>query len=646
MNKNILLLGCLISSLTYAQLNEKGDEKSEIKLEESIITSVTGFETKLRSTSASIKVVTKEEIKAKSYKTVAEALEDTAVVNVNQGSFGPVIDMRGQGGQAGKNVQLMIDGVPIRDIEGHSGTSVNIVAITDVERIEIIPGGGSVLYGSGTSAGVVNIITKKESGTRASVGYDYTNFGTNKKNVSVGHTFDKLDVSLSYSDNDEKGYRDNQEALNKDFQGKLRYEINKNHNIEFKYSNNDGENISPDYLTKSQIEVDREQGDRKPYPGTFVKDDYIISYNGKLENGMETNALFYKTKIDKESFYFSRGEWSSMKSSDEKKGIETKIKVPYGDNNSTVFGIDYQKNNADGRFEVNKDTVAGFVLNNNKYNNFEFTQGIRYEKSEYSLNGLKADDINNVAYELSANYLYSDTGKMYIRYDRGFFSPNPSYRIDYLPVDDPNSTETIQTPNKVKSETSNGVEIGMSDYIGISTIDVSAFYTITEDELAVQWLGEGHGGARKYINRNETTRYGIGINLSQNIGKFELSQSYQYLNAKISEGINDGNKISDVPEHKLVLDAKYNFTDRFNIIAELIYKGSIYIDDKNTEKNGSHSVSNLRFNYNVGNGLDIHGGVKNLFDKEYYDDISMSGQTKKYNPAPERNYYIGFDYRF
>lgn len=80
-----------------------------------------------------------------------------------------MIDLRGQGGLDGNsagakaNVQILLDGVAINSLETSMVSSpINTISIDNVERIEVIPGGGSVIYGSGTSGGVINIITKKE----------------------------------------------------------------------------------------------------------------------------------------------------------------------------------------------------------------------------------------------------------------------------------------------------------------------------------------------------------------------------------------------------------------------------------------------------------------------------------------------------
>ena len=95
-----------------------------------------------------IVVITKEQIKQRGYSSLSEVLASVPIINVNLTGNGD-IDIRGQGAdQATRNVQIMVDGAPITTLVNHPiKTDYNIVPIENIEKIEIIPGGGSVLYG-------------------------------------------------------------------------------------------------------------------------------------------------------------------------------------------------------------------------------------------------------------------------------------------------------------------------------------------------------------------------------------------------------------------------------------------------------------------------------------------------------------------
>lgn len=691
--KKATLLWALLAVCAYGETNS-------IDLGKSVIYSTTGFATETRKISASPTIVTAEEIKEKNYKSVKEALQDIPSVNIINNTFGSMIDLRGQGGLDGNsagakaNVQILLDGVAINSLETSMVSSpINTISIDNVERIEVIPGGGSVIYGSGTSGGVINIITKKGTGTRANAGYSYTSFNGKKYDVSAGHTIGKFDIDLSYSNNEAKGYRDDSKDDSEYFQGKVRYDINDNHNVEFKYNNyNAGANIL-DSLTKEQLEQDRKMGDTDGFITKMDtnKDDYTLTYNGKLSSNLDINTIAFYSKTDMLMDMPSESADTKWNFKDEKKGVKTKLKYSYGNNNSIIWGIDYI-NNDGGRYgkvnvnnammsmntktdmDLNKDTIATFVMNTYKYNDFEFTQGIRYEKSDYEVTRTSATKItssiptmnketfssqtftkdeDNYAWELSGSYNYSDTGRTYLRYERGFTSPGPSLLT--------NKYGGSYYLNNLDSQTYNSFEIGMSDYKGFTAINLSLFYSLTDKEIYTYMSSGMTNSNILNYNLDKTERYGFEIKLEQYIDKLTLSQTYQYINAEIKKGKEklfdgngnvitgeslSGNKIAGVPEHRFTLGAKYDFTNNFNINGEVVYNGNSYINNNNKYgKQDNYVVTNIRANYNMDNGLSLFAGINNLFDEEYCTSVSYSqSEGYTYDPAAERNYYVGFRY--
>lgn len=686
--KKATLLWALLAVCAYGETNS-------IDLGKSVIYSTTGFATETRKISASPTIVTAEEIKEKNYKSVKEALQDIPSVNIINNTFGSMIDLRGQGGLDGNsagakaNVQILLDGVAINSLETSMVSSpINTISIDNVERIEVIPGGGSVIYGSGTSGGVINIITKKGTGTRANAGYSYTSFNGKKYDVSAGHTIGKFDIDLSYSNNEAKGYRDDSKDDSEYFQGKVRYDINDNHNVEFKYNNyNAGANIL-DSLTKEQLEQNRKMGDTDGFITKMDtdKDDYTLTYNGKLSSNLDINTIAFYSKTDMLMDMPSESADTKWNFKDEKKGVKTKLKYSYGNNNSIIWGIDYI-NNDGGRYgkvnvnnammsmntktdmDLNKDTIATFVMNTYKYNDFEFTQGIRYEKSDYEVTRAQnvtppmgkptssyqafEKDEDNYAWELSGSYNYSDTGRTYLRYERGFTSPGPSLLT--------NKYGGSYYLNNLDSQTYNSFEIGMSDYKGFTAINLSLFYSLTDKEIYTYMSSGMTNSNILNYNLDKTERYGFEIKLEQYIDKLTLSQTYQYINAEIKKGKEklfdgngnvitgenlSGNKIAGVPEHRFTLGAKYDFTNNFNINGEVVYNGNSYINNNNKYgKQNNYVVTNIRANYNMDNGLSLFAGINNLFDEEYCTSVSYSqSEGYTYDPAAERNYYVGFRY--
>ncbi len=254
--KKVLMLLSLV--VLFANSFAMEDEERVINLGEKKIYSETGFENSLRSTTSSLFVVDSKTIEKKKYTSVSEILNDISAVNG--------LDIRGQGRIKLKDtVQLLIDGIPSNFLDtSHQSAPINVVNVADIERIEIIPGGGAVLYGSGTSGGIINIITKKYKKTYAKTSYQLGSYHAHKFDVAGGTTLGNFDVDLSYSKNDKDGYRKKEFSDSNYFLTKLKYNINKTDSLEFRYNFYDNEFRDVNALSKKQMEEDRRQSALNP----------------------------------------------------------------------------------------------------------------------------------------------------------------------------------------------------------------------------------------------------------------------------------------------------------------------------------------------------------------------------------------------
>lgn len=671
--------------LIWAALAVAAYGQQEVDLGKSVVYSTTGFETEMRKTASNPSIVTAKEIEEKNYKTVDEILADIPSVNIVKQGKDSIIDLRGQGDKAKQNVQILVDGVQMNSLDtSMTATPINTISPDSIERIEVLPGGGSVLYGSGTSGGIVNIITKKGTGRKATVGFDHGQYGSNKTNVAVGESFGNFDVNLAYTKNNAKGYRDYDKSDSDYFQGDIRYRISDTQDIGFKYSRYEADETYPSMLTKEQVNEDRKQTGMNSgeYSKTKTdKDEYVLTYNNKLAANLDFNmtAFYQKTEMDITSkTYVSPPSLFRMEQDstfeDKKWGVKPKLRYSYGEGSSLIVGADYINNKAYryaktftymGREstsvttnDLEKETISGYVMNNYVWGNFEFAQGIRYERANYDIargttrtsgNNDKpistSSDEDNFAYELSANYLYSDTGKTYIRYERGFSSPPPA-----LLTNKDKATGEYYL-NDLKSEKYDNFEIGVSDYIGFTSFNASVFYTVTKDEITQDMASGMPPAWINNYNLGKTERIGFELKAEQYLGKLTLSQSYAYINAKIKDGeVKDvdvsGNRVANVPRNKFNIGANYRFTDNFNLGAEVVYVDDVYLNNQNLGgKTNSHTVANVRANYNFNFGLSLYAGINNLFNEKYYEDVDYSASTGyTYDPAAERNYYVGFRY--
>lgn len=679
--KKIIIMSLILAANVYS-----AESQNEIKLGESIITSATGFETSVRDLTSTPKVVTSEEIEQKQYTSIDEVLKDIPGVDVIYNSSGkPIISMRGQGFdtswnyRAANNVKVLIDGIATDGLDMHANTTpISGISMSSIERIEVIPGGGSVLYGSGTVGGIINIITKQERTARVNVDTKYGTTLGNQTNVNLGHSIDKFDFDLTYSKENKDGYRDYDEADIESFVGKVKYNIDDKQSVMLKYSNIVDEDSYADELTKQEVEDDRTQsgwGVGEDEEGNIRKnkiEEYTLSYTNKLTSDFEFDFIAYTKTTETTSKTWSpiwyhpvfpgvpQGGFKRNYTESQKEGFKIKGRYLYSEGSSAIFGMEYKSDDLEQKtFKATQDAWAVFALNNYKLNKFNFIQGIRYEKADSNAKRLSGKSIqheadktyDDFAYELSGNYKYSDTGSTYIKYEKSFLLPPSKTLINRYPK--PNNDKYYLS--NVKPENSNTFEIGVRDRVGGSIVSAVAYYTVTQDELTGKIPFST--GEITYYNIGETVRKGIDLTAEQNLGKLTLRESYSYVDAKINEGrysglILDGTKMSNVAENKFKISANYELTDRILIMGDVTYTGGMYVG--NGQKTGyslgrqnENIVANLRLAYNVNDGLNLYAGINNLFDEKYYNSVSQEPKSSDgfaYDPAAERNYYAGFSY--
>lgn len=142
-------LSLLFLSLNLALADENATNKLEV-----VVISATGFEQDADENLRNVIVIYGRDLQSRGYTNLQEALSRIAGVGFVDSGAGNVVDLRGQGAKANVSTKVMIDGKSINLLDATVAvTPINAVNIDEIERIEIIPGGGAVLYGNGTRGG-------------------------------------------------------------------------------------------------------------------------------------------------------------------------------------------------------------------------------------------------------------------------------------------------------------------------------------------------------------------------------------------------------------------------------------------------------------------------------------------------------------
>lgn len=674
MSKKIILLSLILSAISYS---------NDIQLGKSVI-SATGFETAQKDTVKNVSVVTAQEIEEKNYQTVTDVLKDIPSVNVIGDSSNPIIDMRGQGKEkAISNIQILIDGITTNTLDtnaGHTSSQINTIPVENIERIEVIPGGGAILYGNGTRGGIINIITKSGSGyTGGSIEGKLDSFGTKEGNVSYGTTFGKFGANINYVNRDYKGFRDGDESNSEYFEGSLKYDVSEKQSMILKYSRYEEDFTAPRALKKQDLSNPESNGLvsqlDKLSKGETIKDEFNLKYKHQINDKLALDFIgFYQeTEGFTKEQYSPMGNMLSktnMEFKDQKIGIKPKLKWNYMSDSELILGYDLINHKLDRvgelslfsqeeyKSDFSKVTNSLFILNKNKINDFELSQGVRYENSKYDIKRnskvdnkteVKKENIkmekseNNFAYEFVGNYLYSDTGNVYGKIESGFTSPAATQLYD---KEGDKSTGYKYVENDLQTEKYITYEIGAKDYIYDSLVSGALYITDSKDEIKQRNLGNGTGF--RFENIGKTRRYGAELTAEQYFEKLTFRESYSYVKTEILKDNNkniEGNEISNVPNHKFSLGIDYQFNDKLKFSTTTTYSAKYYLNDENVGgKQNSHTVTNLTINYYPTTDLRLYTGINNMFNEKYYNSINEKGT--EFDPAAERSFVFGFKYNF
>ena len=366
MKKLLIMLSILSAIQTLAE--------DTIKLEKSVIkgngksSNYTLIPKEIKNTFT----ITQEKIREKNYKNVEEILRDSPGVIVQNTAFGPRIDMRGSGEKSLSRVKVLVDGISINPTEETMASlPINAIPVETIKKIEIIPGGGATLYGSGSVGGVINISTNSNvTKDNFFMDLNYGSFDNRNFGFAGGYNFNKnLYVNYGFSYLNSEDYREHEEKENKIYLLGFDYKINPKNRFRLQTRFSDIKQDGTNQIAIKELENNRKQ------PGLSLdlntKDrSYTFDYEYRPLDNLVLSTSLYKQKQDRNistesiddinivasdrnhtwaktemNFYDVKSEMEA-KFKEDKKGVKIKAKYDYiflGNPGEVIVGYDYQK---------------------------------------------------------------------------------------------------------------------------------------------------------------------------------------------------------------------------------------------------------------------------------------------------------------
>ncbi|HUD27065.1 MAG TPA: TonB-dependent receptor [Burkholderiaceae bacterium] len=273
-----------------------------------VVVSATRFAESDPHIAANVSVITREDIQNTPATNVPDLLKAAAGIEVRPlyGAMGidATIDLRGFGDTAGSNTLVLLDGQRLNPIDAGS-ISWSTIPMASIQRIEIIRGAGTVLYGDRASGGIINIVTDHSGQSAASLeaiggSYGYRG-GDGHAAGSMGDTY--LNLTAHYADTD--GWRRNSRADQQTAGGRVGHSVSGGEIYSdfsaYKDSNGlPGSLLSNDYNTdprRARTPFDSQQRDGyRIRPGASLKVSQSLTFDGEIgiehENYSSDNVSF------------------------------------------------------------------------------------------------------------------------------------------------------------------------------------------------------------------------------------------------------------------------------------------------------------------------------------------------------------------
>ncbi|OHE30115.1 MAG: hypothetical protein A3J94_12570 [Syntrophus sp. RIFOXYC2_FULL_54_9] len=680
-----LRLGFLVLVLLNAAASvfagAPADDAGRTAVLQEVVVTATRDQEEIRKVPAHVTVITEREIRDSGATSLVEILERQEGIQFRSFSGQDplsIIDLRGMGGDNpfGK-VQIQLNG---RRLNRPDMASVNWLQIplSQVERIEIVRGAGSVLYGDSAVAGVINIITRKGEGKPIfHVSAVAGSYGLHDEKAAVSGSEKKWSYAVSGGNFFSLGYRNRSTVSSQGAGLDMGYDASDRLSLSLGASFKRTQYELPGNLTAAEMATNRRQ--YQPARPTYwtsassdddgtdrqtdlnLRADVLLGDFGRAEIGFSTGIK--EVAIDNASWNSFNSYTIRTYAVTPKYILEKKI---FGRSNKLTAGVDYYlepftMDRYTSRERTTKLSIVdmerqttGYYLRN-EFHLFEpliLSAGYRWEEAtikgnSITLPGTVDFDTKKThrgdAHELGLTYLFGEKSKVFARYATAYRLPFIDEQASYYGWGNGFLAD-------LEKETAKTMELGTSvNPLKNLTVGLTLFRIDMENEIA--W----NGATNRNENLDRTRHEGAEGTFSYLWEKrFKIYGSYTYHRATYQAGQYNGKELPLVPNQVVKLGMEWYLPAAFVLRPEIRFVGDAYLsgDNDNTgEKLSSYRIYDLFLFYRPVIGrykISAFAGVENLTNELYATSgvkgTAFSPQT--YYPMPERTVKCGISFEF
>jgi vitamin B12 transporter len=623
-NKSIALV-LIMASLSIA-LSAGHEEAQKTAIQHDVVVTANRIETPTKEIATSVTVITKQQLEQTKKTFVVEALQQVLGLSILQsGPAGSSASIMLRGANS-EHTLVMIDGVEINDPITPSRTyDFSHLMVDSIERVEILRGPQSPLYGSDAMAGVINIITQKGMGKPrfhlSLLGGAYRTFsGT----AGLSGNIEKFHYSLWASSQTSNGFSAANEAL----EGNSETDGYKNLSVSARASYRASNNIDLDFTARfidTQSDIDNfgsafgdDPNNTQTYDSLFVK-GYIRGlflknrWEQRLTLSMVNSNRDTENPTDEQHPFDS--DRSHYKSGLYKLGWQNNLFLH--NTNTLTFGVEYQQERGESSyysesiwgpssssFPLKKADISGIYIQDQMrlHGVFFLTAGIRLDS--HSQSG------HSTTYRIApALFIQETSTKLKATYGTGFKSAS-LYQL-YAPA---NLWGPIGNENLMPEETTSW-DVGIEQDLLDGKVHLGGTYFSSRFENLIDY-----DYTQGYINIAKASSKGFEFLLEFSPGEdLVFSASYSHIVAKDR---NTGDPLLRRPKDKFAARVNIGFLKKGHLDLSLTYVGKRddqeWIDWISTRvQMDPFTLANAVFSYDIQPSIQVFVRLDNILDQRY-----------------------------
>jgi iron complex outermembrane receptor protein len=582
------------------------------------------------------------------------------------------LSIRGFGARAPfgvRGLRIRVDGFPETLPDGQS--QVDNIDLDSLYQATVLRGPASVLYGNATG-GVIDIETlsgRNMTGNgelRLSSGAD----GYRKAHLQSGGQQDNAHYYIGVTGLNYTGYREQSAVEKYQLNSRIGWELDNQQTIDLFLTALDTPYAEdPGGLTRAQAHTDREQSTMlaKRLDAGQEVDQQRLGFryrNTSLAGGVLQTQAFISQRDFTQQLPFPGSSLIDYQRNFYGVGIEYHHDLDlFGLRHRYLVGVDVDRQQDDrGRRGVSfNGVITGLTADEDQIATSSglFVQTDTFLTEDLTLSlGVRADRIE---FKIEDDFLTDgdDSGKQ--RFNEGSFSAGVAWHALPQHTLYASISSAFETPTFTELANPSGAggfnpdldpqealnkEVGIRGTLSDKLLyDLTLFSVAVKDEITPYEVG----GRTYYENAARTRREGLELSLEHfTTDMLTTTVAWTWAQYRFErfydqqQGIDvSDNHMPGLPQHIIFAEAAWRPANGFFVIGDVRFASEVYAENTNQTRIGSHTVVNTRFGkrWNFGQrDLEVHTGINNLFDRDYYSNIRINANSDRPNPA-DRGYF-------